>query len=263
MLETARSSGLPNEHWNTLHKIVRHHIDAFCVAFSNGLLAHLPPLRIDTTAEALEVKCCLKNSPPGQRIFMTNVFSCLVAAGMAYLNTMAKWPSAPLILPKLGKAKFRFNVDLRANNRLEIPHNYSMPLLDCEFTKLSRSKFYTNFDLMHGYRHLLLHAVSKKYKLLMTPNRVYTPKRILYETTDAVTYSQPVLSVKIIHVLSKVLLQWLDIMLLYCKTVPDPLDAIQDLLLLWTRPSLRLHPGRCLLFATQVRWSGRLVDAIN
>lgn len=83
LLETARGNGFPEEHWDTYHRIVHDHIDAFRVAFSHSQPAHLPPLRIDLRAEASPVKCSLRNYSPEQMIFMTDVVNRLVTAGMA------------------------------------------------------------------------------------------------------------------------------------------------------------------------------------
>lgn len=81
---------------------------------------------------------------------MENFVDKLVDAGMLYPNPTANWASTPLIVPKPGKTKFRFTVDLRSVNRSTIRHHFPMPLLENELTKLAGSKFFASLDLSHG-----------------------------------------------------------------------------------------------------------------
>lgn len=197
MLGTTRSNSFSDEHWNTLRKIVHNHIDAFCVAFSLGPPAHIPQLRIDLPAEASPVKCRLSNLSLEERVFMTDVVNRLVVTGMACSNPTPKLSSAPLIVLKYGKDKFRFTMDLRAVNRSTIRHHYLVPLLKSEFTKFLGSKFYANFDLSHEYWQLLKYSESQERQSFLTPAGIYTPTRVLHWAISAVTYLQSALSAKI------------------------------------------------------------------
>lgn len=58
----------------------------------------------------------------------------LVGADMAYPNSSAKWPLAPLDVSKSGTEKKEFTLYFGAVNRYKIPHQYAMLLVENELT---------------------------------------------------------------------------------------------------------------------------------
>lgn len=150
MLKVVRDKGLPPVTWNRLKKILYEHIDVFRVGLSHGPSAQIPTLKIELSKDSSPIRVKLRNYTRDQRLLLYGMTTRLFKASMAYSNPSDKRASAPLIVPKPGTSKFRFTVDLRSVNRLNILHQFPMPRFEQELTKLSASKFFSNFDLSMG-----------------------------------------------------------------------------------------------------------------
>jgi hypothetical protein len=61
--------------------------------------------------------------------------------------------------------------------------------------------------------------------------------------------------------LAQQILAWLDDLLLHAPSVPNLLGFLRDFFLLCRQHNLKLHPGKCVLFATEVRWCGRMISS--
>ena len=84
---------------------------------------------------------------------------------------------------------------------------------------------------------------------------------VLHGTTNAVTHLQLALSEILPNGLRCKLLSWLDDILLHSSTVDGLLDVVRQLLTLCAQHNVKLHPSKCILFATTIRWCGRQVPA--
>ena len=91
---------------------------------------------------------------------------------MAYSNPTSPWACAPLLVPKPGPARFRFTVDLRPVNAFTVKHQYPMPNLEHELTKLSASKYFAPFDLSNGYWQLALDKEAQALQSFITPDGI-------------------------------------------------------------------------------------------
>ena len=141
MNNTASDNGLPPEHNKVLEEHVGTHIDMFRTSFSAGPPARIKPLRIALTPDARPVKVRLRNYSQEQRGFFKNFVAKLVRNGVANPNLTSPWTCALLLVYKPGAARFWFTFDLRPVNRLTVRHQYPMPNLRHELTKLSESRF--------------------------------------------------------------------------------------------------------------------------
>ena len=139
MKHKAKRKGLTDEQSNTLDGIIDSHTNVFRTSFSSGPAAKFPPLKIDITADAKPVKVRLRNYSQDQREFLKELVDKLVRTGMAYPNPTSRWACAPLLVPKQGPTRFRFTVDLRPINTYTVKHQFPMPNLENELTKLGSS----------------------------------------------------------------------------------------------------------------------------
>eukprot|EP00171_Calliarthron_tuberculosum_P003723 IDg3723t1 len=256
MLTRANENGLPPVLQPKLRQLALAHTNEFRISFSHGPPAKLPPLHIHLTADASPVKVKLRNYSETQRDFLKNMTSTLIHAGMAYENPTAEWASAPLLVPKTGTSKFRFTVDLRLVNSFTKQHHFPMPRLETELTKLAGSKCFANFDLSHGYWQLELAEDSRDCQSFITPDGVFTPTRVLHGTTNAVAHLQSSLSQEVPEELRTAWLHWLDDILLHNQSADRLLANIEALFKMCNKLNLKLHPGKCTLYATSLRWCG-------
>lgn len=262
MKKTADENGLPKEIRQPLSEILDEHLDVFRTAFSAGPPARLRPLKIDLTPDAVPVKVRLRNYSQDQRDFLKKFVSNLVYNDMAYPNPTSSWACAPLLVPKPGSdVRYRFTVDLRPVNKFTVKHQFPMPNLEHELTRLSESRYYATFDLSHCYWQLELDESSRSLQSFITPDGVYSPTRVLHGTTNAVTHLQSALSEILPTSLSSHFLHWLDDILLHDRTVPGLIKSIRNLFGLCVQYNIKLHPAKSIMFAKSIRWCGRVISA--
>ena len=259
--QTIRNNGILAEDATAIDEVIEEHIDLFRTSFSSGPPAKVRPLRIELTPDARPVKVRLRNYSEEQREFLSDMVAKLVRNGMAFPNPTSAWACAPLLVPKPGPARFRFTVDLRPVNKFTVKHQYPVPNLDHELTKLGGSRYFATFDLSHGYWQFELEPESRSLQSFITPDGIYCPTRVLHGTTNAVTHLQSSLAEIIPDDLKDNILRWLDDILLHNRTVKGLLQPIRTFLGVCVEWNIKLHPAKCVFFARSVRWCGRLVSS--
>jgi hypothetical protein len=135
-----------------------------------------------------------------------------------------------------------------------------MPHIESEISRLQGYSYFATFDLSLGYWQLELAPESQECQSFITPDGVFSPKRVLHGTSNAVLHLQAALQ-GVLKPLAQQILAWLDDLLLHAKSVPTLLGFLRDFFLLCRQHNLKLHPGKCVLFATEVRWCGRLISS--
>ncbi len=92
--------------------------------------------------------------------------------------------------PNQGRKKFRFTVDLRPVNKFTMKHQYPMPNLEHELSRLTGKKHFATLTFRMGTGSYHYTQTSQELQSFLTPEGVYTPTRVLHGTTNAVTYLQ-------------------------------------------------------------------------
>lgn len=261
MIDNAVENGFPSAHVSALKKLVSDHTDIFRTSFSSGPPADIPPLKIDLVPEAKPVRVRLRNYSQEQRDFLSETVKNLVSCGMAYPNPSSPWASAPFLVPKPGPSKFRFTVDLRPVNRFSVKHQFPMPNMEQELSKLSNSRSFATFDFSHGYWQLPLEPSSQASQSFITPDGIFSPTRVLHGTTNAVMFLQWTIQGKIPAKLRPWVLLWLDDILLHAQSITDHLDAILLLFGFCKSVNLKLHSAKFVLFLRSIRWCGRIISS--
>lgn len=183
MINISRANGLSENHAKELSTIVNEHLNIVRTSLSAGPPADFPPLKIELTPDAKPVHVRLRKYSKEQREFLDKFVDSLVKYGMTYPNPTSPWACAPLLVPKPGPAKYRFTVDLRPIIKYTIRHQYPMPNLEQELTKLTGSKYYATFDFSHGYWQLPLAKESQPSQSFVTPSGVHPPESFMVQLT--------------------------------------------------------------------------------
>jgi Reverse transcriptase (RNA-dependent DNA polymerase) len=176
-----------------------------------------------------------------------------------YKNTGGEWASPPLILPKSRPDQYCMTVDLRVPNVSTKTTAWPMPNLQDGLQDLHGSEVFATLDFCQGYWQIPLHKDSQDCQSFITPDGVYTPTRVLHGTRNATQHVQSVLVVMMDDIKSNIKV-WLDDCLLHTKTEDDLLAALNFFFKQYREHGLKLHARKCVLFATTVRYCGRLIS---
>jgi hypothetical protein len=170
----------------------------------------------------------------------------------------AEWASPLLVIPKPGPDQNRMTVDLRVPNASTKPSAWPLPNLQDELLDLPGSEVFATLDFCQVYWQIPLHKDSQDRQSFITPDGVYTPTRVLHGTRNATHHLQSVLVVMMDDIKSNIKV-WLDDCLLHTKTEDDLLAILNLFFKKCQEHGLKLHARKCVLFATAVRYCGRLI----
>jgi hypothetical protein len=144
-------------------------------------------------------------------------------------------------------------VDLRVPNASTKPTAWLMHNIQDEMHDLHGSEVFATLDFCQDYWQIPLHKYSQDCQLFITPDGVYTPTRVLYETRNATQHLQSVLVFMMDDIKSNIKV-WLDDCLFHTKTE----DELFETLNFFFKYGLKLHASKSVLFETMV--SLRKVD---
>jgi hypothetical protein len=148
-------------------------------------------------------------------------------------------------------------VDLRVPNASTNPTAWPMPNVQDELHDFLGSEAFATLDFCEGYWQIPLHKDSQDCKYFITPDGVYTPTRVLHGTRNATQLLQSELVVMMDDIKSNIKV-WFDC-LLHTKTKDGLLATLNFFFKQCREHGLKLHASRCVLFASTVRYCGRLV----
>jgi hypothetical protein len=179
---------------------------------------------------------------------------------LVYTNTGAEWPSSPLILLKPGPDQYRMTVDLRVPNAAPKPTAWPMPNPQDKMHDLHGSEVFAPLDFCLSYWQIPLHKDSQDFQSFITPDEVYTPTSVLHGARNSTQNLQFVLVVMMDDIKSNIKV-WSDDCLLHMKTEVDLLATLNCLFKQCQKYGLKLHASKCVLFATTVRYCGRMITS--
>jgi hypothetical protein len=133
-----------------------------------------------------------------------------------------------------------------------------MPHIESELSKVQGAKCFATFDISCGYWQMKLDESSKECQSFITPNGIYTPTRVVHGTRKAVSHMQARIQ-GILEPLSQSLLVGLEHLLVHAPDEKALLILLRLFLAICRDANIKLHPGKCDLFARTVRWCGRLI----
>lgn len=136
-----------------------------------------------------------------------------------------------------------------------------MPIIQHVLTKLDKSKCFANLDQSHGYWKFTLHPSSQASKYFITPNLIYTPKRVMHGTKNAVKKLQSTLAGILPDTLQNSVLYWLADILLDSQSRDSLMDAIRYFFSTCKDYNIKLHPSKCTLFSKKIKWCGKIVSS--
>lgn len=259
ILEEAAKNGISPEGKSRLEDILSPYKDVFRIKLGPDEPAKVEPLAIQRAPGSRPFKTPQRRYAPVQTAFINSTIKDLERVGAVRRNPAAKWASPALAVPKPGTEKLRFTVDLRGVNARTVPVQSAMPHFESSLQEDAGSIFFAKMDLAHGYWQIPLDPASEELMSIQTPLGVYTPTRLLQVGSDSGNHFQSVLQDRFSEV--KKLLQWIDDFLIHSSSEADLLDSIETFLKICGEINPKVHAEKTCLFATEVTFCGRIINA--
>jgi Reverse transcriptase (RNA-dependent DNA polymerase) len=258
LITSAEQAGMSRDCVQSLRQLVTECNDIFRLKLGAEPPSNVERLVIKLRDGAEPVRMSAHKYAPPQLKFMRDKIHELEELGLVYKNTEAERASPPLILPKPEPEQYRMTVDLRVPNASTKPTAWPTPNLQDKLHDLHGSEVFATLDFCQGYWQIALQKDSQDCQYFITPDGVYTPKRVLHGTRNATQHLQYVLVVMMDDIKSNTKV-WLDDCLLHTKTEDDLLATLSFFFKKCQEHGLKLHASKCVLFATTVRYCGRFI----
>ncbi|KAF0707151.1 hypothetical protein AaE_013747 [Aphanomyces astaci] len=259
-VRAAQANGLSEAGTREVHSLVMAAIDVFRVAPRNEPPVAIEPLKVVLQQGAVPVRCAARRYNPIYTVFLANTVAAWLDQGLAVINPDSHWASAPRVVPKKN-GELRLTVDMRGVNAVTLPLVWPMPILDVVMSRLSGKTVFFVGDWFRGFWQLGLHPDCQEWFSVLGVNCVVTPMRVQMGQTDAVAYCQRVAQEVYGEKYGHGLEGWVDDVLGSATDERSLINLLKFLLARCAQYGLKLHPGKCTFYATEIVWCGRRVSA--
>jgi hypothetical protein len=261
----AESMGLQPAARVKLREILHARVDGFRLEFGHDPPVKVAPLLVRLKPGAEPARASVRRMPPNDREFLERHVAALQEAGLVFRNPRSRWASAPRIVRKKEQdtdptADPRMTIDERAVNERTEPMSWPMPTLEVVIGELDGATVFFVLDWFRGYWQLPLHPDCQEYFTFITHRGMYTPTRVPMGATDSVAYCQQVVEEIFGDLIGNGILCWLDDILGYAKTQDELMLLLDRVLERCAQYGLKLHAKKCIFFATEVKWCGRMIS---
>lgn len=220
-------------------------------------------MKVQLKQGASPIRCQPRNYSQRHRSFLNEFTRELVQAGCLFLNKESRWASPAYVVPKPGTngMKLRVTVDLRKPNKMMEPLQWPMPHLETLLEFMQGCKYFITCDGFKGYWQLPLAKESQEIMSIMTHDGVYTPTRIPQGATDSVMHFQSAMDEIFADRKGIDVLAWIDDILGGAKTFEHWFEVVKYIVEQCEKFGLKLSATKTTLFATKVKWCGRIFSA--
>lgn len=221
----AKANNLSSEGVTELQALLREFTEIFRVRLGKTAPAKVPPMRVKLKTGARPVIAKARRYSADQRMFLEKYIDELETMGFVRKNEESQWASAPLLVPKMPKGRFRMTVDLRAGNAATESVCWPMRHVDSEVYDFAGSNSFATVDFVSGYWQLPLHAELQSIHSIVTSKWSYSPTRTQQGAVNSVANFQSGVE-PLFRSMRKNAKAWLDDFLLHCKGEKSLLEKL-------------------------------------
>ncbi|OWZ03892.1 LOW QUALITY PROTEIN: hypothetical protein PHMEG_00024301 [Phytophthora megakarya] len=248
LLSRAVANGLPQEHVKTMRELLELFPDIWRQVVGAGVAASVDllhvTLRVDAKSYRIPLAIC--RVAGGERARLKN-------------NNAARWACAVVPVRKPGsRDKFRLTIDYRPINRQTISIAGVMPSAATITEMLVGTTVFARFDLTQGFWQLPWHPDSQELFSFVTPDGVYTPKRVPQGALDSALHFQAQMQTILAPLIPHSALVWVNDVILFAPTLDEFLGVLKEFFAIVAKANLILNIQMNYLFELEILWCGRL-----
>jgi hypothetical protein len=271
MLTRAATNGLPSEHQTRLRSIAMGYDIWRAVFRGTDPPAKVEPMKIVLKSDAVPYVCKGRKLNVLEGRFVTLFGEQLLRDGMIRYNDRSAYcsPVNPVRKPSGQKIikpvedwldddllkYFRLTINYRRVNAMTVPMAAYMPFLAVVMANLKDAMYFAAFDFVKGFWQLPLHKDSQELLSFPMNNRVCTPSRVMQGPTDSALYFQSTVvnAATEEKLLYKLLLIWIDDVLVFAKTIEKFLDGLDRFFGMCAKYGFKLNPKKCTLYKEEIK----------
>lgn len=261
MLERARRDGASEKFMTEIKKLVYKHENMWRVELGPDPPAQVTPMRAHLKPGTTPVKGAPYRAAPLEAKYLKEFVNQLIEVGMVYTNQDSAWASPAFPVPKPKSKGFRVVINTKeVNSKLE-PTIWPMPLLATILQKLGGARCFALLDAFKGYWQFPLAEDSQEIFSFVTPDGVFTPRRVIQGGGSSVQAFQAGMEEALGRDLvgSEVLL-WIDDLLAFGTGEQELLRSLRKIFERLDSRGIKLSPRKCELFKREAVWCGHVIS---
>jgi RNase H-like domain found in reverse transcriptase/Reverse transcriptase (RNA-dependent DNA polymerase)/Integrase zinc binding domain/Integrase core domain len=168
---------------------------------------------------------------------------------------------APILFVSKPDGTLRMCVDFRKLNELTIRNKYPLPRIDDLLDNLVNQKYFSSLDLVQAYYQVRLKPEDVPKTAFCTPDGLYQFKVLCFGLTNAPATFQAVINEVFGDKIGKILLAYLDDILVFSKTREEHFAALRYVLTKLREHTLFANLQKCHFFKESVTFLGHSISA--
>jgi RNase H-like domain found in reverse transcriptase/Reverse transcriptase (RNA-dependent DNA polymerase)/Integrase core domain/Integrase zinc binding domain/Zinc knuckle len=213
--------------------------------------------RIDT-GEHRPIRQALRRHPITQLPDIDSNVELMLAQGIIEPSN-SPWASNVVIVTKKDGA-IRFCIDYRQLNTITRKDSYPLPRIEACLDALGGSSFFSAFDLRSGYHQVEMEECDKDKTSFVTRTGLYRFCVMPFGLCNAPGTFQRIMDIVMAGLNFRVLLVYLDDIILFSKSVEEHLERLELLFTTLRTANLKLKPSKCKLIRREVGFLGHIVS---
>jgi transposase InsO family protein/predicted aspartyl protease len=168
--------------------------------------------------------------------------------------------ASPIVLVKKKSGEIRFCVDFRRLNDKTVKDAFPLPHVSDILEALHGAKFFTTLDLSSGFWQIKMRDKDINKTAFCIQNGHYEFLKMPFGLCNSVSTFQRAMSELLKPLLNQGVTLFVDDIVVYSDTIPGLIQRLRQVFDLLRSDNLTLHPGKCVLFRTEVKVLGHRVS---
>ena len=234
-----------------------HHKKAFSL---HGELGHYDGklFKIDT-GDAAPIRCMPRPVPHHKKVEIDRQIDDMLAKGLIQ-PTDSEWAS-PVLMVKKKDGSLRFCIDYRRLNDVTKHDAFPLPNInDCLASLGKGCRYFSSLDLASGYWQMGMDKESQEKAAFTTHRGLFKPLVQPFGPKGGVAHFSRVMDSLLGSLQWKMLLIYLDDILVFGKDFQEHLDRLGLVLQTLIKANLKLKPEKCNLFRRSVKFLGHVIS---
>lgn len=169
--------------------------------------------------------------------------------------------SSPVLLVQKKDLTWRFCIDYRHLNAIAVKNRYPLPIIDELLDELAGSSLFTSLDLRAGYHQIRMRPEDEHKTACKTHNGHYEFRVMSFGLTGAPATFQGIMNQILAPLLRKVVLVFIDDILIYSRTLQEHLILLHQVFQLLSEHQLKVKRSTCSFARPSLTYLGHVISA--
>ena len=169
--------------------------------------------------------------------------------------------AAPIVVVRKKTGDIRICNDYRRLNQKVAKDAFPLPRIQESLEALGKAKVFSTLDLASAYHQVEVHPSDRHKTAFTTPFGLFEQVRMPFGIANAPATFQRLMSKIFRDDILRILLVYLDDIILYSETVDEHIRDLDTVLTKLQEHGLKLKASKCVLFKPEVRYLGHILSA--